>query len=133
MLNVIRHPYSFLGDMAFDPNGRMLGYGQVPEGEEPTWGAGMRSRSTNEGKQKSSDARTEQLQKLANIAGIKMDFEVLVQWQPVDSQRLMLWAARFGKQEAYMSALSRRHFEERKSASHQRRWPLPGPRRGRWL
>merc|ERR1719486_1579909 len=80
----------------------------------------MRSRSTNEGKQKSSDARTEQLQKLANIAGIKMDFEVPVQWQPVDSQRLMLWAARFGKQEAYMSALSRRHFEERKSASHQK-------------
>ena len=48
-----------------------------------------------------------------------MDFNVQVQWQPVDSQRLLLWAGRFGKQEAYMSALGRRHFEERQSASHR--------------
>lgn len=31
-------------------------------------------------------------------AGIKFDFNVMAQWQPVDSQRLLLWAGRYGKQ-----------------------------------
>lgn len=56
---------------------------------------------------------------LARRAGIALDYNVQAQWQPVESQRMMLWARQFGKQEQYMSALSRRHFEERKSASHR--------------
>lgn len=53
-------------------------------------------------------------------AGIEFDYSVLAQWQPVDSQRLLLWAGRFGKQEEFMSALNKRHFEQRQSASDRR-------------
>lgn len=56
---------------------------------------------------------------LGQRAGIKLDYNVQTNWQPVDSQRVMLWARRFGLAEQYMSALSRRHFEERSSASHR--------------
>ena len=45
-------------------------------------------------------------------AGIAFDFSVRTHWQPVDSQRMLLWAARCGKQEPFMAALSRRHFEQ---------------------
>jgi len=58
------------------------------------------------------------MRELGRRVGIELDYHVQTQWQPVDSQRLMLWAHRYGKQEAYMSALGRRHFEERTSASH---------------
>ena len=50
-------------------------------------------------------------------AGIEFDYSVKAQWQPVDSQRLLLWAGRFGLQEEFMSALNVRHFERRQSAS----------------
>lgn len=55
--------------------------------------------------------------KLGADAGIAFDLEVKAQYQPVDSQRLLLWAGRFGRQEQFMSALNRRHFERRESAS----------------
>jgi len=45
-------------------------------------------------------------------AGITFDFNVLTHWQPIDSQRLLMWAARFGKAEKYMHALNTRHFEQ---------------------
>ena len=54
---------------------------------------------------------------LGRSAGIAFDLEVVAQYQPVESQRLLLWAARRGRQEPYMSALNRLHFEERRSAS----------------
>ena len=44
-------------------------------------------------------------------AGIEFDYNVLAQWHPVDSQRLLAWAGRFGLQEEFMSALNVRHFE----------------------
>lgn len=59
------------------------------------------------------------MRQLGRKVGIELDYDVKTQWQPVDSQRLMLWSHRFGKQEAYMSALGRKHFEERTSASHR--------------
>ena len=37
------------------------------------------------------------MQQLANNAGIKFDYGVLAQWQPVDSQRLLLWAGQRGQ------------------------------------
>ena len=52
-----------------------------------------------------------------SAAGIKFDFSVNTDWQPVNSQRLLLWAGKFGKQEEFMTALNKRHFEQRKSAS----------------
>mmetsp|Transcript_21186 Transcript_21186/g.72947 ORF Transcript_21186/g.72947 Transcript_21186/m.72947 type:complete len:158 (-) Transcript_21186:97-570(-) len=56
---------------------------------------------------------------LGRSAGIELDYGVQTNWQPVDSQRVMLWARQFGRTEDYMAALSRRHFEERISASHR--------------
>ena len=50
-------------------------------------------------------------------AGIEFDYQVRAQWQPIESQRLLLWAGRYGKQEDFMSALNKRHFEQRQSAS----------------
>ncbi len=50
-------------------------------------------------------------------AGIHFDYHVLTQWQPVESQRLLLWAGRFGLQEEFMTNLNHRHFEHRESAS----------------
>jgi hypothetical protein len=44
-------------------------------------------------------------------AGIEFDYNVLAQWHPVDSQRLLAWAGQFGLQEEFMSALNVRHFE----------------------
>mmetsp|Transcript_35668 Transcript_35668/g.42996 ORF Transcript_35668/g.42996 Transcript_35668/m.42996 type:complete len:153 (-) Transcript_35668:496-954(-) len=60
------------------------------------------------------------MQVLGSRAGIKFDYQVQAQWQPVESQRLMLWAGRFGKQEEFMTALGHRHFEKKESASHRR-------------
>lgn len=54
---------------------------------------------------------------LGEAAGIEFDLEVRAQYQPIESQRLLLWAGRHGKQEAYMAALNARHFERRQSAS----------------
>jgi predicted DsbA family dithiol-disulfide isomerase len=57
---------------------------------------------------------------LGLAAGIKFNYEVLAQWQPVESQRLLLWSGRYGLQEEYMSALNKRHFEQKQSASDRR-------------
>jgi len=59
------------------------------------------------------------MRELGERAGIHLDYNVQTNWQPVDSQRAMLWARQFGKAENYMSALARKHFEERASASHR--------------
>lgn len=56
-------------------------------------------------------------QEQAKQAGVCLKWSAVVQHQPVESQRVMLYAARFGKQEAYSAALARRHFEEGQSAS----------------
>lgn len=59
------------------------------------------------------------MRELGERAGIRLDYNVQTNWQPVDSHRAMLWARQFGKAENYMSALARKHFEERTSASHR--------------
>mmetsp|Transcript_3684 Transcript_3684/g.7419 ORF Transcript_3684/g.7419 Transcript_3684/m.7419 type:complete len:193 (+) Transcript_3684:374-952(+) len=45
-------------------------------------------------------------------------YDVKCCWQPINSQRMLLWARRFGKAERFMDALGRKHFTEAKSASH---------------
>mmetsp|Transcript_21806 Transcript_21806/g.47672 ORF Transcript_21806/g.47672 Transcript_21806/m.47672 type:complete len:159 (-) Transcript_21806:65-541(-) len=56
---------------------------------------------------------------LAQKAGIPtLRYDVKTCWQPLRSQRMLLWARHFGKAEDYMKALGRKHFEEAKSASH---------------
>ena len=44
--------------------------------------------------------------------------QVQTNWQPINSQRMMLWASRYGKQELFMDEVGKAHFENRESASH---------------
>lgn len=60
------------------------------------------------------------LQMVGREAGVTFDFSVPVNWQPIDSQRMLLWAGRFGKQEEFMSVMNEKHFEKARSAiSHE--------------
>jgi len=52
---------------------------------------------------------------LAVAPPIRFDMDVDFEWQPVDSQRLLLWAGQWGKQELVARALFRFHFEEQRS------------------
>mmetsp|Transcript_18014 Transcript_18014/g.56520 ORF Transcript_18014/g.56520 Transcript_18014/m.56520 type:complete len:176 (-) Transcript_18014:304-831(-) len=56
---------------------------------------------------------------LGRKVGITLDYNVQTNWQPVESQRAMKWAAQFGMQEEFVDALGHRHFENRQSASHR--------------
>lgn len=109
-MNVTRYPYSFQGD---NPSG---GVGR-PEGNEKTWHESLLGYCGGDPKRR--DDAEEMMRQLGRRVGIEIDYNVQTNWQPIDSQRLMLWARRFGKAEAYMSALARRHFEQRQSASHR--------------
>lgn len=124
LVNVTRHPYSFVGDRAPQPQkqGELDGIGTSAEALR-TFGDQMKGRfpaATPRPGQSEEDARRERMEpflQLGRSAGIDFDLEVVAQYQPVESQRLLLWAARQGRQEPYMSALNRLHFEERRSAS----------------
>ena len=59
------------------------------------------------------------LRALGGAAGISFRFDQRTNWQPVESQRLLLWSSRFGKQEEFMSSLNHRHFELAQSASER--------------
>mmetsp|Transcript_85333 Transcript_85333/g.198394 ORF Transcript_85333/g.198394 Transcript_85333/m.198394 type:complete len:213 (-) Transcript_85333:162-800(-) len=115
MLNVTRHPYSFIGDNRTE-GGSLQGFG-TPEGQEKTWHESLLGYCG--GSESVRREAEETMRQLGRRAGIELDYGVQTNWQPVDSQRLMLWAGRFGKQEKYMSALARLHFEECTSASHR--------------
>eukprot|EP01051_Picozoa_sp_SAG22_P022272 SAG22_NODE_5275_length_1048_cov_1.418335_2_plen_268_part_01 len=113
-LNVTRHPYSFIGgSKGHQSPGGLRGHDGGPPAE--TWHDTLLSYMGGDPARR--EAAEAGMQRLANSAGIKFDYSVLAQWQPVDSQRLLLWAGRFGKQEPFMDALNRRHFQERQSAS----------------
>lgn len=56
------------------------------------------------------DAYKDGLRELGRDVDIDFDFDVWFRWYPVESQRVLLYAARFGSQEAYADALARRHF-----------------------
>lgn len=109
-MNVTRHPYSFQGD---NPSG---GVGR-PEGNEKTWHESLLGYCG--GDPKTRDNAEEGMRQLGRRVGIELDYNVQTNWQPIDSQRLMLWAKRFGRAEAYMASLAQRHFEQRQSASHR--------------
>lgn len=67
------------------------------------------------------DLRVERFKSLGRATNPPIDFDmdVLFEWKPVDSQRLVLWAARFGKQEEVVAALWRLHFESRASLTER--------------
>lgn len=113
MLNVRRHPYSFLGDAK--KGGNLAGH-STPQGQEPTWHESLLGYcGGDEGARAGAE---EGMRELGRNCGIELDYNVQTNWQPINSQRIMLWARRYGLQEAYMSALGRRHFERCQSASH---------------
>lgn len=74
-INITRHPFSFRGDRALDEDPGVL-------------------RVTN-----SESASSTQLQRLGDSAGISFKIDRTPFYNPLDSQRALLWAARFGKQE----------------------------------
>ena len=123
-INVTRHPYSFVGDRSAQSQrrGELDGVG-TPDGELRTFAEQMDGRfpaAAPRPGQSAEEARRERMRpflELGAAAGIGFDLDVVAQYQPIESQRLLLWAGRFGKQEEYMSALNRLHFERRSSAS----------------
>lgn len=110
-VNVSRYPYSFIGDD--HGGGRSLA--GADDGLKESWHDALLGYMGNDPRRR--DQAEHQMQGLAASAGIKFDYSVLAQWQPVESQRCLLWAGRFGLQEPFMSALNKRHFEQNQSAS----------------
>mmetsp|Transcript_15493 Transcript_15493/g.62365 ORF Transcript_15493/g.62365 Transcript_15493/m.62365 type:complete len:208 (+) Transcript_15493:446-1069(+) len=90
---------------------------KTKEGEEPTWHESLLGYCGGSARQRAFTE--ESMRALGRQVGIELDYGVQTQWQPVESQRAMLWAARLGKQELFMDALGRKHFEQRESASHR--------------
>ena len=56
------------------------------------------------------------LAQLGSSVDVPFDFDVQFEWHPVDSQRFLFYAGRSGKQEAFVTALAKRHFEGRQAA-----------------
>lgn len=56
------------------------------------------------------EAYKEGLHELGMSVDIDFDFDVSFRWYPVDSQRTLLYASKFGAQEAFADAMARRHF-----------------------
>jgi len=100
-LNVTRKPYSFLGQQPLDKDEMRLK-------RKGIWHERLMDYT---GDPASRDQFERQLQQLGEPSGIIFDFGAYLNKQPIDSQRLLLWAARFGKAEAFVAALSARHFE----------------------
>jgi len=99
-INVKRRPYSFLGDSQSATGKRHKG---------GTWHDGLLGYVG--GDEVARDEAERQLQQQGREAGITFDFNVLTHWQPVDSQRMLLWAGRFGLQEQFMTEINERHFQ----------------------
>ena len=109
-LNVTRRPFSFLGQMPADED----------SGHADIWGGFPRlkrkgiwhDRLTDySGSPAGRDQFEQHVTKLGEAAGVKFDFNAYIDRQPIESQRLLLWAGRFGKGEQFMTALSDRHFQ----------------------
>lgn len=110
-MNVTRKPFSFLGQQPADED----------SGNAQKWGGFPRLMRTGiwherlmdyTGDPEARDGFEKQLDHLGAASGIKFDYGVYLNKQPIDSQRMLLWAARYGKQEVFMAALSSRHFEQ---------------------
>ena len=112
-INVTRWPYSFIGD---DRSGRSSLAGSANGVElKETWHDALLGYMGNDPAKRDGAERSMAAQ--GRAAGIAFDYNVLAQWQPVESQRLLLWAGRFGLQEEFISAMNKRHFEQAQSAS----------------
>lgn len=106
-INVTRHPYSFLGD---SKDGGFLRSGG-------TWHEGLMDYT--DGTEQGALRAEQGLSALGQAAGIKFRYDQKTNWQPLESQRMLLWSGRFGKAEEFMDALNYRHFQQGKSASER--------------
>lgn len=105
-INVTRHPYSFLGDDRSSS-------GFFPSGQ--TWHESLIDYTG--GTVAGALAAEKGIAYLGSKAGISFRFDQLTHWQPLFSQRMLLYAARLGKAELFMDRLNYQHFELGKSAS----------------
>jgi len=112
-VNVNRYPYSFNGDAR---SSSLAGAG-TPEGQEPTWHQSLLGYCGGDANRR--QAAEDGMRMLGRRCGVELDYDVQTNWQPIDSQRAMLWARRSGKAEVFMDFLGHRHFEQKKSASHR--------------
>jgi len=110
-LNVTRRPFSFLGQQPADEDsGNSNRWGGFPRlKRKGIWHDRLTDYS---GSPAGRDEFEAHMTKLGEAAGVKFDFNVFINRQPMESQRLLLWAGRFGKGEKFMSALSDRHFQQ---------------------
>jgi len=119
-INVTRHPYSFVGDRPSQKRrqGELDGIA-TPTDRLRTFGEQMAGRFGPPPKTDEERREKMPILQLGESAGIAFDLEVKAQYQPVESQRMLLWAGRYGRQEEFMNALNQRHFERRQSASER--------------
>lgn len=103
-LRVTRHPFSFLSDLEGAARDRL----QLKA--EGTWHE--RLLDYTHGDEHLRDQAMAGMIMAGRPHGIEFDYNVYINRQPVDSQRVLLYAARRGKQEEYVSALSKRHFTQ---------------------
>lgn len=110
-MNVARHPYSWAGDdKAFEPSGKIPYRTRVKENAEQY-------------KKQAEDPNNPQripMDVLGRVAGINFkmnDSGLEMKYHPINSQRLILWAASQGRQEDLVHELSKLHFEEVRSCA----------------
>ena len=68
---------------------------------------------------RSSDVPRTPMNVLGELASIDFNTAKEMKWHPVDSQRMILWAGQFGKQEEFVEIISTNHFEKRASVNEQ--------------
>lgn len=96
-VDVTRHPFSF------DPDAKSGVFGSWQD---------MLHKDNVEGHHRRLDSQ-------GAAAGIKFQYDVAFDFHPIDSQRLVLWASGFGKQEQLVEAMSANHFTQRASVNEQ--------------
>ena len=101
-LNITRRPFSFLGQQPADQDRQTLKRKSIWHDRLMDYAGSPAGRDQFEA----------QMTKLGAAAGVQFDFSAYIDRQPIESQRLLLWAGRFGKGEEFMTALSSRHFEQ---------------------
>lgn len=100
-LRVTRRPYSWAGD------DRTVEQGKIRYGG----GTFNKEKGYSEGPRSTAAPRTA-MNVLGELASIDFNTAKEMKWHPVDSQRMILWAGQFGKQEELAEAISSWHFEK---------------------
>ena len=86
-LNITRRPFSFLGQQPADQDRHTLK-------RKGIWHDRLMDYAGNPAGRDQFEA---QMTTLGEAAGVTFDFNAYIDRQPIESQRLLLWAGRFGK------------------------------------